>query len=268
MKTDYSAHDEVYKRQLVEGRPGWGTDEVIRENIATLRRVLDVGHVPSSGRLLELGCGAGDISMWLAEAGYNVYGVDISPTAIAWAQEKAARENLRADFRVGNVLDLADYEDGFFDLVLDGHCFHCIVGEDRPLFLVSALRVLRSGGFFHVSSMCGEVMDEDLRASFDPASRCVVTDGVAFRYIGLAEDIVAEVRRASFRVLRWELVPRRDDIAGDQDHLLLDAVKPWAESHHTVTLITPASWSSRSRASPATAGLSRSKSTRRTPAGS
>ena len=39
-------------------------------------------HAPRSGRVLELGCGAGDLSLALAEHGYEVHGVDIAPTAI------------------------------------------------------------------------------------------------------------------------------------------------------------------------------------------
>ena len=120
-------HNGGYKRHKTEGQAGWDTAEGYKRSIAILEKSLQAAYVPKSGRLLELGCGAGNITLWLAEKGYEVYGVDIAPTAIQWAQESAQARHLKADFRVGNVLDLKGYLDDFFDFVLDGHCFHCII---------------------------------------------------------------------------------------------------------------------------------------------
>lgn len=108
MRTHYIGHDELYKKRKADGEPGWATAKGIQENIALLEEALQAEYVPKTGKLLELGCGAGNLTLWLAEKGYDVYGVDISPTAIAWAQEKARECNIEADFWVGNVLDLQD----------------------------------------------------------------------------------------------------------------------------------------------------------------
>jgi len=173
--------------------------------------VLQADYVPKKGRLLELGCGAGNITLWLAGKGYDVCGVDIAPTAITWAKEKARELNLPADFQVGNVLDLKDYHDNSFDFLLDGHCFHCIIGEDRKLFLANARRVLKPKGFFLVSTMCGEVVNKELKKQFDPQSRCLISKGTATRYIGLAEDIVDEIKGAGFHILYRQVQPRKGE---------------------------------------------------------
>jgi len=220
MRTNYIGHDNAYKKKKTEGMPGWATAEGIQENIACLKEVLRAKYVPKSGNLLELGCGAGNLTLWLAKKGYNAYGVDISPTAIAWAQEKAGERNIKADFRVGSVLDLKDFPDDFFDFVLDGYCFHCIIGEDRKLFLASARRVLKPGGFFHVVTMCGEI-PEDLKKDFDPESRCLIQNEIATRYIGLPEDILDEIRYADFHILHWEVKTSKDK--KDNDGLSVDA---------------------------------------------
>ena len=214
MKTDYIAHDEEYKRRKAEGRPGW-------QDRDTLEEAFQSEHVPEGGPALELGCGAGDLTLWLAGKGYVAYGVDIAPTAIEWAREKALERNVTADFRVGSVVDLCGYPDGFFDVVLDGHCFHCIIGHDRSLFLASARRVLKPEGVLLVATMCGEVRDAGLREKFDSESRCIVSQGVAVRYIGLAEDILNEVTDAGFHVLNWEIKPRNPDDDADQDELMV-----------------------------------------------
>lgn len=79
------------------------------------------GGLPS-GRALDLGCGTGANSWYLAhEAHYEVVGVDLSATAIAKARQSYSSPKLRFE-----VLDLlADpWPEGPFDLVLDRGCFH------------------------------------------------------------------------------------------------------------------------------------------------
>ncbi|MCK5760888.1 MAG: class I SAM-dependent methyltransferase, partial [Candidatus Delongbacteria bacterium] len=150
-------------------------------------------------------------------------GVDISQTAIEWAKEKAVEQNSNADFRVGSVLDLKDYPDNFFDFVFDAHCFHCIIGKDRKLFLESALRVLKPGGFFLSNTMCGEfILEEGSEKNYvyDPESRCLVTKGFAQRYIGLPNDIIKEIKDAGFKILDTNV--NTDDI---QDMLRVHATK-------------------------------------------
>jgi ubiquinone/menaquinone biosynthesis C-methylase UbiE len=201
LKTDYAAHDKLYKRLRAEGKPGWSTEAHIEEKMEEgLSK-----HAPRSGRLLELGCGDGALSLELAEKGFEVYGVDISPTAIAWAKEKAKGRDLKAEFTVGDVLNLKEYKDRFFDFVFDGSCFHCIIGDDRKPFLESAYRVLKDGGFFHVRTICGEIWDEEALETFDKESRCLLRAGdIAYRYVGLAKDIIKEIEDGGFQILEWE----------------------------------------------------------------
>jgi ubiquinone/menaquinone biosynthesis C-methylase UbiE len=70
--------------------------------------------------------------------------MDISPTAIQWAIEKAGQRGLVARFQEGDVRDLSRYASDTFEVVLDGHCFHCIIGDDRAHFMSEAFRVLKA----------------------------------------------------------------------------------------------------------------------------
>jgi hypothetical protein len=65
--------------------------------------------------------------------------------------------------------------------------------------------------------MCGEITLAGLRACFDPLTRCQVVDGIARRYIGAPDDLLEELRAASFELVRWTINPRKND--DDQDHL-------------------------------------------------
>lgn len=221
MKTNYAAHDGQYQKRRATGAPGWNDDDVIAENVAVLADVFQSPHFPRTGRLLEMGCGAGDMALGLAALGYAVSGVDISPTAVEWARDKARERSLNADFRVGSVLNLADYADCSFDIVLDGHCLHCVIGADRADFLASAKRVLKPGGVLHINTMCGDHFANRFPEQFDPGSRCQIWNGVALRYTGHAEDIVAEVQAAGLEIIQSQVVLSVSEKGSDM--LLIDA---------------------------------------------
>jgi SAM-dependent methyltransferase len=221
MRTDYFGHDAMYRRYRSQGAVGWDqTDAAYRERASALDRILGAGFAPKTGRLLELGCGAGNITLWLGARGYDALGVDISPAAIQWANERALAEGSRAGFLVGDVLELTQLEEGAFDLVLDGHCLHCIIGPDRPRFFASAHRLLAAGGYLLVDTMCGPVTDTTVFEGYDPASRCTLHGDLATRYLGEPEELLNEVASGGFRILRSEIVP-----AEAQSNLIVEAVK-------------------------------------------
>jgi len=223
-RVDYAAHDEAYRKFKAAGKEGWGTAEETAQTLAEWELVLQSDHLPRMGKVLELGCGAGDVSLWLAVKGYDVSGVDISPTAVEWAREKARARRLQAAFTVGNVVDLQDYADEEFDLVVDGHCLHCIIGDDRQSFLRSGSRVLRPSGCFIVNTMCGDPVKTWARDHFDPQSRCVVgEDGLVIRFLGTQEGILGEVRDSGLEIVEWTHVPAAGE--DDQDSLWIYARK-------------------------------------------
>jgi 2-polyprenyl-3-methyl-5-hydroxy-6-metoxy-1,4-benzoquinol methylase len=65
--------------------------------------------VPKSARILDVSCGIGRHSIPLAEKGYNVLGLDLSPLFISGANRtaKAQRVSSRAKFRVADVREIA-----------------------------------------------------------------------------------------------------------------------------------------------------------------
>jgi ubiquinone/menaquinone biosynthesis C-methylase UbiE len=221
LKTHYIGHDGAYKHRKAKGEPGWASEEDNLKFEKVIEESLKKACIPKGGRVLELGCGAGDMTLVLASKGYKTYGIDISPTAIEWAKEKAKESSLKADFRVGSVLDLSYFPDNYFDYILDGHCLHCIIGNDREKFLSEALRVLKPGGILFSETMCGEIRDPEVQKLFDPESRCMIRDGVAGRYIGLPEDIVEEFKCAGFKLISFEVSPDPDT----QDDLRIYATK-------------------------------------------
>ena len=139
MKTDYAAHERLYRRHRDKGFAGWSeADSNYAQWQADCEAILSRGNAPSTGRLLDLGCGAGNMTVWFARRGYEAYGIDIAPTAIDWARERSEAQGIPARFDVGDAVRLGGYEDAFFDFVFDGHCLHCIIGDPAPLCGVRA----------------------------------------------------------------------------------------------------------------------------------
>jgi SAM-dependent methyltransferase len=97
---------------------------------------------PPPGRILEFGCGTGWLSRFLARAGYEVTGVDISPEAIALAREAAEVEAVaRVRFEVGDYEEAAT---GDYDAVLFYDALHHAEAEARAV--AAAYAALRPGG--------------------------------------------------------------------------------------------------------------------------
>jgi 2-polyprenyl-3-methyl-5-hydroxy-6-metoxy-1,4-benzoquinol methylase len=215
MRTDYVGHDRAYQLKRADGELGWGSARDLAEFADSLEKLF-VRDAPRTGRLLEVGCGAGNLTAWLARRGFETHGIDIAPSAIAWARDNAAAAGIAATFTVGSVLALP-YDAGDFDVVVDGHCLHCIIGEDRARMLAEVRRVLR--GVFMVHTMCGEPSTHAVRAGFEPASRCLVRDGIATRYLGEPETILAELHAAGFTISHSEIEPAAD--ADDETMLLV-----------------------------------------------
>lgn len=228
LKVDYPFHDVSYQRKRTDpAYTGWnkGT-EAIEELSLTWEPLRQKQSFPQRGRLLEVGCGAGNLSLYFAKAGYEVTGVDIAPTAIQWAKENAAKAGVTAEFILGDVLTLAYLADESFDLVIDGYCFHCIIGRDRARFLQAIHRVLKPGGRLVICTMSNQVPNTPFfQERFDPDNRCLMYDGIATRYIGDSNSILQEVLAANFRILAVEVVPSRDNYETDLDTLQMIVAK-------------------------------------------
>ena len=97
-------------------------------------------------RMLEVGCGPGSGTSWFcAREGFDLTGIDGSPTAIAKARRRFAAEGLRGTFLVGAV-DRLPFPADRFDAVLDVVCLACNAEADTARALAEIRRVLKPGG--------------------------------------------------------------------------------------------------------------------------
>jgi SAM-dependent methyltransferase len=93
----------------------------------------------SPGRALELGCGTGTDTIYLASHGWDVTAVDMVPKALATARHKASAAGVTPRFVAGDVTRLPEIGVGNgHDLILDFGCFHTLP-EDRRQAYVSGV---------------------------------------------------------------------------------------------------------------------------------
>ncbi len=97
------------------------------------------------GRALDLGCGEGGDSLWLAEHGWQVLGVDISETALGRAAAEALARGLteHVQFALTNLSQT--FPEGTFDLV-SAQFLQSLVHLDRERIFSAATAAIAPGG--------------------------------------------------------------------------------------------------------------------------
>jgi SAM-dependent methyltransferase len=109
-----------------------------------LVRLVESGNL-QPGRAIDLGCGTGDNVIYLAQQGFDVIGVEISPRAIGKARRRAQTAGASPTLLVGDVTNLME-ADGPFDLVVDNGCLHSLMGrEARAAYMKTLLRLTQPG---------------------------------------------------------------------------------------------------------------------------
>lgn len=128
-------YDALTKNVEYEVRSDYISDFFIAENI-------------QSGTIIDLACGTGSVSACLARKGYNIFGVDLSPQMLSFAENKlsalgcdyslinSAMQDFEADIPVDGVVCLLDSINHLTD----------ITDVERTFFNV--YKSLKNGGLF------------------------------------------------------------------------------------------------------------------------
>lgn len=106
-----------------------------------------------SGKVLDVGCGAGEHTMLLTRLGYDVLGIDFSEHAVAQARQNAAQRGIDAHFAVADATRLGEAPGPRYDTIVDSALFHVFDDADRPRYVAGLHRVARPGATVHVLAL-------------------------------------------------------------------------------------------------------------------
>ncbi len=214
LKTDYlGIHASAYRQLTSQRRESFSPANDLKLREAFYAQSLERSAVSEGAKLLVLGCGDGEMALRLAQQGFAVTGWDIVPEAIDWARRKGRDRRIGANFEVVDMVSEIRGGGGF-EVVLDDHCFHCIIGDDRKIFLRNVRSSLKQKGIFVLRTHCDDppaTMPEAVLKMWDPMSRCQVFGGVAGRYMGRRSDILREIEEAGFRLVEANVFEARGE---------------------------------------------------------
>lgn len=154
-------------------------------------KLMSQAELADGHRVLEIGCGTGNLSVRIKRAhpAVEVTGSDPDPLALKRAQRKAERmTGIR--FERGYAQELP-YADGAFDRVLSSMMLHHLGSEAKTAAAAEIFRVLRPGGRLHVVDMGGNMTARD-----GLAARLVMRSGHAAGNLG--DAIPRLLRSAGF----------------------------------------------------------------------
>ncbi|MDX2096423.1 MAG: methyltransferase domain-containing protein, partial [Leptolyngbyaceae cyanobacterium bins.59] len=134
------------------GPDGRQPKERRQAQIDLIEELLQWAGVQKADRILDVGCGIGGSSLYLADKFHaKATGITLSPVQAQRARERASAAEISANFEVADALN-QPFADNTFDLV-----WSLESGEhmpDKAAFLQECYRVLKPGGTFILATWC------------------------------------------------------------------------------------------------------------------
>lgn len=105
-------------------------------------------------KILDLGCGTGRNSNYLASQNNEVIGIDISKSAVRLAKDRAKSSLLIVDYRIGDIGENYFIKDNDIDIILDVTSSNSLNEKGRKNYIKEIDRVLKKGGYIFVRALC------------------------------------------------------------------------------------------------------------------
>ena len=135
---------------------------------------------PDRGRVrfLEIGSGAGANVWFLAREGFDVHGIDGSPSAIQQATARMRQERCTATLAVADAIDVAEtYPAEYFDAIIDIACLQCHDVPTMRRIVENARGLLKPAGRFFSMLLAAGSFGDGIGAQIDRGTYSSVKTG-------------------------------------------------------------------------------------------
>jgi SAM-dependent methyltransferase len=126
-----------------EFKPFWKTDQPQKE----LMEAIATGWFSKAEKIIDVGCGNGEVSRWLADQGFRVLGVDYSSSAIENCRRLSSGQVNAPVFEVADLCSPSLRLEAAGSLI-DRGCFHRIADNFLPIFARNIAQATKEGGHF------------------------------------------------------------------------------------------------------------------------
>lgn len=168
-------HEKMYQKLRESSYLGWGGKNYENRMQGWDQALEKIElYLSNTHSILEMGCGAGDVSLKLVQKGYRVTGIDFSETAIKWAKEKSQGLESQVQFYQDSATNTDILMSQKFDLIIDGNCLHCLFDDDRDNFYKNINRLLKREGYLFISTAIKYPNKNEPKISSLP--RCLLTE--------------------------------------------------------------------------------------------
>ena len=135
-----------------------------------LQKVVAGGKV-SRCRAVDMCCGSGTDAIYLASRGFDVTGIDVSPTALGQAKQKASEAKVSVHWILADTLAPPDLK--AFDFIYDRACYHVVRKQNLAAYIETVRQLSHPGTYFLLLAARSEdlsegwgVTEDDLRLDF------------------------------------------------------------------------------------------------------
>lgn len=158
-------------------------------------------------RILEVGTGPGFFAIILAEAGYHMTAIDLTPSMLEEARKNADALAAQIDFREMNAEDLT-FADNTFDVVVTRNLTWNLPHPEKAY--AEWCRVLKRGGLLlnFDANWYNYLFDEKAKAGYEQDRQNTADKGFRDQNVGENYDVMEEIARriplSSIRRPDWD----------------------------------------------------------------
>lgn len=150
-------------------------------------------------KILDVGCGVGSLSFYLAKKDANVIGIDLSKNSIEFCKKEAQKKELTIEFKEMNA-QIPDFEDESFDIIVGSRVVHHL--PDIELFFKECRRLLKQKGYIvFIEPLKKNIIVELNRKFFAPQRRTRHEHPLFISNVLLAKSVFGNIEHREYFLL-------------------------------------------------------------------